>query len=138
MIWGTHTKKNKYRMKMPGEQWPKLHKNWLHSQETMTRKSCFMSFINSGHIKVHTQVFVCVCLIFHFKKNAQKIYSFKNSWYSEMKRRIKRSKSSCDKNKFRLLSHMPLTWLIALASVFGYIISSQGMPFDPWLEEKCL
>lgn len=29
-------------------------------------------------------------------------------------------------------------WLIALTSVFGYIMSSQGMPFDPSLEKKYL
>lgn len=57
-----------------------------------------------------------------------------------MKRRIKKSKSFCDKYKL-LNSHdsfNKVSWLIALASVFGYITSSQGMPFDPSLEKKYL
>ena len=55
-----------------------------------------------------------------------------------MKRRIKRSKSFCDKYKL-LNSHVrfnKVSWLIVFASVFGYIMSSQGMPFDPSLEKK--
>lgn len=55
-----------------------------------------------------------------------------------MERRIKRSKSFCDKYKL-LNSHVnfnKVLWLIALASVFGYIMSSQGMPFDPSLKRN--